>query len=715
MSLMDMRFRLLQRPPSDTLVVVEIDPYSLQEEARWPWPRDRYATAIKNLQDAGASLIAFDVDFSARSDETGDEAFAEALSRRPGEVVLPVFSQKSFHDERNGEIIQTPPNSLFLRDAVIASVNLTTEKNGLIRQGWTGFEDNNGGFRASVATVLAGAPGATQETFYIDYGIDPASIQRLSFSDVLKGEFSREAVAGKKVLIGSTALELGDEFAAPVWGITPGVMFHAMSYESLLQERALKRLHYCVPLIVAFIFILWLCRRGSNRSFQRTAQRHVLLFATLICAPVILQYFAPISFDSGAVLAAQGICIIYLTARTFQYHARQIISQRAKTARYQALTGLVVRDNTDGVIVANAIGVIELCNERAKRLLGAAAMTPGANVLDHAEAFPLYPLTELSAPHSEAHRKGRQAIHSEYVVENNDSLVLEIVASYSSPDNSNPISTGNNGQPQLFVYTLRDISARKRIEAAEREAKEAAIAANKMKSELISNMSHELRTPLNGVIGFADILQKESFGPIGVPEYKEYSENIYVSGKRLLNLVNDMLNIAKLDADSYELCKDTMSINEVIEHCVDTFQSRTKQDVSHIKIDIQKDAPTLNVDLGVFNEIFCHLLSNATKYAGDEGYISIRAAQDKNDLILEFEDNGGGVSPEHLPKLTDAFYQADGALNRQHEGAGLGLYLVSKFTALHGGTLELESKEGEGFLARLRFADMITEAHRSAA
>ncbi|MEO1242551.1 MAG: CHASE2 domain-containing protein [Pseudomonadota bacterium] len=715
MSLMDMRFRLLQRPPSDTLVVVEIDPYSLQEEARWPWPRDRYATAITNLQGAGASLIAFDVDFSALSDEAGDAAFAEALSRRPGEVILPVFAQKSSRSERDSNVIQTPPNSYFLQDVVVASVNLTTEKNGLIRRGWMGFEDNNDDFRGSVAAVLAGVPGARRETFYIDYGVDPASIQRLSFSDVLKGEFPREAVKGKKVLIGSTALELGDEFAAPVWGITPGVMFHAMSYESLLQERALKRLHYCIPLLAAFVVIIWLSHPANSRHFKTAALRHVLLFGTLIGAPALLQYLTPISLDVGAILAAQGVSIIYVTAFRLRRYAGQIIRQRAATAHYQALTGLVVRDNTDGVIVANAIGVIELSNDRAQRLLGADVMTPGSNILDHAEDFPLFPLAELSAPHQNEQRENGQATHSEFVVKNNDNLVLEVVASCSSPDIPKTASPESPARSRLFVYTLRDISARKRIEAAEREAKEAAIAADKMKSELISNMSHELRTPLNGVIGFADILQKESFGPIGVPEYKEYSENIYVSGKRLLNLVNDMLNIAKLDADSYELCKDAMSMSEVIEHCVDTFQSRTKQDASHIKIDIQKDMPTLNVDLGVFNEIFCHLLSNATKYAGDEGCISIRAAQDKNDLILEFEDNGGGVSPEHLPKLTDAFYQADGALNRQHEGAGLGLYLTSKFTALHGGVLELESKEGEGFLARLRFVDIVAEAHRSAA
>lgn len=715
MSLMDMRFKLLKRQPSETLVIVEIDPYSLQQESRWPWPRDRYGAVIANLQEAGASLIAFDVDFSARSDKVGDAAFVEALTQRPGEVILPIFYQKSFYGAKKGEMIQTPPNPLFLRDAVVASVNLTTEKNGLVRQGWLGFEDDQDQFRASIAAVLAGFPAIKQETFYIDYSIDQTRIDHLSFSDVLKGDFDREVVAGKKVLIGATALELGDEFAAPIWGLTPGVMFHALSYESILQQRTLKRLHYCIPLIIAFAVIFWLCRRGTNRSLKRTAVRHLSLLGVLLCAPILIQYLTPVSVDVGAVLAAQILCALYVTARSLNHYARQIIRQRAQTARYQALTDLVVQDNADGVIVANAQGVIELCNGRASKLLDAQAMEPGVNIREYAENFPLYPSTGLSALHSIEGNKDRRAIHSEYIVENGDGLILEIVANCASPDSVNVVEADTAGRTLLFVYTLRDISARKRVEEAELAAKEAAIAADKLKSELISNMSHELRTPLNGVIGFADILQKESLGPIGIPQYQEYSENIYLSGKRLLNLVNDMLNIAKLDADGYELYKDAMSVNEVIEHCLSTFESRTRQDISHITLEIQKDLPMCSMDLSVFNEIFCHLLSNAIKYTKDDAQIFLRVMQNDDGLLIELEDNGCGVGPEHLPKLTEAFYQADGALTRQHEGAGLGLYLVSKFVALHDGALELESREGEGFLARLRFADMVAKAPQKVA
>lgn len=716
MSLMDSRFRLLQRDPSDTLAVVVIDPVSLRKEDRWPWPRDRYAKVVANLQDAGVALVAFDVDFSALSDAEGDAAFVESLANRPGEVVLPIFSQWSSRTATDGELIQTPPHPYFLDDAVMASVNLTTEKNGLVRQGWLAF-DSDDGIRPSIAAVLAEYQINRQERFYLDYGINPAKIKQLSFADVLSGDFDKDAVRGKKILIGATALELGDEFAAPVWGVTPGVMFHAVSYESMYQQRNILRLHSSVPLFIALFIILWLCDNRKYTNFRKAALYHLALTTSLIGFPLLAQFFTPVSIDVGAILAAQGFCIIFAASSSIRLHARQVIQQRAATARYQKLTGLVVQDNNDGVIVANAIGVVELCNDRAKRLLDAEALSPGENILDYAEDFPL--LTVVNAPNADGNGvvENKKFDTSEFIQKKNSGLVLEVAASHSSLTNEIGDETGKSKIAEYVVYTLRDISARKRIEAAEREAKEAAIAANKMKSELISNMSHELRTPLNGVIGFADILQKEAFGPIGVPEYIEYSENIYTSGKRLLNIVNDMLNIGRLDADSFELSKSTMDMDELIDHCLAAFEKRTMQDSKSIQVKILDDIPRVRFDLTVISEIFAHLLGNAVEFAKDkeDSFIGVRVKQSGFDLVFEFVDNGCGVSPEHLPKLSEAFYQADSSLNRQHEGAGLGLYLVSKFTALHSGTLELKSKEGSGFLARLKFSDVVVKAERKAA
>ncbi len=715
LALMDMRFRLLERAPSDTLVIVEIDPYSLKEEQRWPWSRDRYATAVANLQDAGAALIAFDVDFSSLSEKSGDAAFAAYLAARPGEVILPVFSQWSSRAGSEPVIVQTPPHTYFLNDAVIASVNLTAEDNGFVRRGWRGFGEGVER-RSTLAATLAGASAAHTEAFYIDYGIDPSKIQRLSFNDVLKNGFPKEIVAGKNILIGATALELGDEFVAPVHGVVPGVDLHALSYESLHQNRALKRPNAAIPLLLALFIILYFCGVTGNARTRATAILHIAVFTASIGAPIILQALAPISFDVAPIIAAQILCIIYATACELHERAMHLLRHRRTTARFQALTGLVVSNNSDGVIVATADGVIELCNDRAKALLGYKTGLPAnAAIADLAPGFPLYKSVECIDADGLASAASALPQYSEYYVAGPRDGVLEIVAARASYDDRGSADAAQATMSHVFVYTLRDISARKQREADEKAAKEAALAASALKSQIISNMSHELRTPLNGVIGFADIMNKESFGPLGVPEYKEFSQSIYISGKRLLCVVNDMLNIAKLEAGDIELSKDAAPLSEVIEQILNAEETLFSIGEKSIEIEMPADFPPLKIDFVIFREMIAHLISNAIKFTGDYGRITIRAELHGTDLMIEVEDNGCGVDPSSLAKLTNAFYQADGALDRKHDGAGLGLYLVSKFAELHEGTLELESDEGAGFTARLQFKNIKPYKQRQAA
>ncbi len=692
-ALMDARFRLIKRAPTDTLVLVEIDPQSIRDENRWPWPRDRYATAIANLQAAQAGLIAFDVDFSSLSSAEGDAAFARALAQRPGEVILPVFWQWSSSSGGRRELMKTPPNEKFLDHAVIASVTLTAEKSGIVRRGWRAVEDGDT-YRTAIAGVLAGIPADRHDTFYIDYSIDSRAIKRLSFRDLLSGDFSPEIVRGKNILIGATALELGDEFAAPVLGVTPGVMLHALSYESLAQNRALARPHPAIPLVLGGFLLIWLCRNPQAKQVAPLLVTHAVLFAILFTAPLALQTYAPYSFDVGAILFAQAMGLLYVAGALLHHRARQIIRHRSATLRFQELTSIVVRDNADGVIVTDGAGAIELCNERATELLGFdSPLQSGAMLTELVADFPIAPAL-TTGPEVTA--------RYEYAAPENG-VMLEIVASRRIVSLGNTRARDNQIVTSLAVYTLRDISARKRIEKAELDAKNAAIAASSMKTQLISNMSHELRTPLNGVIGFAGIMVQESFGPHGVPEYQEYSQNIHECGKRLLGLVNNMLNIARLDAGEFELSLDRTSLADVVDISISKFENEAAKQNATISQDIQRGLPDVKIDMSVFEEMLAHLLSNALKFAGDGAKIQVRAKETDGDLLLEVEDNGCGVNADLLPKLTEAFFQGDGALNRAHEGAGLGLYLVSKYVALHGGDLRFESEAGSGFTAIMHF------------
>ncbi len=390
---------------------------------------------------------------------------------------------------------------------------------------------------------------------------------------------------------------------------------------------------------------------------------------------------------------------------------RQILKQRAATAHFQALTQLVVRDSADGVIVADENGVVELCSQRAGELLGVEGIIEaGERLRDFADEFPLHIQSAASSDSNVEAFLQRESNHSEYVV-GDDERTLEVVASAAGAN----LGGDENDQRQLTVYTLRDISARKRIEAAEREAKEAALAANATKTQLIANMSHELRTPLNGIIGFADILHQESFGPLGAEEYKEYSGMIGESGKRLSALVNDMLTVAKLDAKEYELDKQAISAQELVECCLDDFNSAKENNGRTVSTIIDADLPSVKVDVQAFRDMIKRLFQNAVKFTAEDGLICLRANRDGDDILFEVVDNGCGADPKQLPKLIDMFYQGNGALNREHEGAGLGLFIVSKLVGVHGGALELRSKQGAGFLARLRFSDIAVQKQQKTA
>ena len=195
-ALADIRFELTGRAASGDLVLVGIDPRSLEQLDVWPWPRSYHAAVVDRLVEAGAVQIALDVDFSSHSGPAEDEALAAALSRAPGQIVLPVFRQKTPLGDGRPEIIYTAPLPLFRRHARVASVNTMPDGDGLIRR-----HSLNDFWRdevvATMPALLAGWSRAPSRTFHIDYGIRPDTIPVLSYVDVMQGRFDPEEVRGR--------------------------------------------------------------------------------------------------------------------------------------------------------------------------------------------------------------------------------------------------------------------------------------------------------------------------------------------------------------------------------------------------------------------------------------------------------------------------------------------------------------------------------------
>lgn len=326
-----LRFHLVERPASQGLVIVEIDSHSLEQAGVWPWERERYAQAIDRLTQSGASLVAFDVDFSAASDPESDAALATAISRNPGKVTLGAFLQLSSQGGQDQRVVQNLPLPMFRQDALIASVNVPVDSDGEVRR--YSYASPTGE-RASLAANLAGV--ARQGDFAVDFGLDHATIPHLRFDDVLKGKFDPALVEGRVVLIGATALELGDEFATPI-GLLPGVVIHGLAYESMVSGRALHTLPLVIQLLLCFVLGLSLLPQRDGRSLQGLLIRHAITAISIAVFPVLIQAVTPVTINVAALFGTQMLFGIWATRSELARRGRAIIETREAGLRHMAL------------------------------------------------------------------------------------------------------------------------------------------------------------------------------------------------------------------------------------------------------------------------------------------------------------------------------------------------------------------------------------------
>ncbi|MBC7168202.1 EAL domain-containing protein [Phenylobacterium sp.] len=320
------RFRLTERTATGQVVVVEIDAASLEAAGRWPWSRERYARAIANLQAAGAQSVGFDVDFSARSTPKADERLGQAISAWPGGVILPTFVQPRTHS-RSGELVENRPIAELSDDALLASVNVPVDRDGRVRRYIRGFETQDG-YRPSVAALLSEAPYGRTEAFRIDYAVRVDEVPRLSFEDVYQNRFDPEAVRGRTLLVGATALELGDNFSTPRYGVLPGVLVHALAFESLRQGRALIGLNLPAIFLLSAGLIAFVRPSGRSDQLTELGRRHVLVLGLTLGLPVVIQALTPVSIAIAPLLLAQALALAWAARSELRRRAAAIVQER---------------------------------------------------------------------------------------------------------------------------------------------------------------------------------------------------------------------------------------------------------------------------------------------------------------------------------------------------------------------------------------------------
>ena len=253
-------------------------------------------------------------------------------------------------------------------------------------------------------------------------------------------------------------------------------------------------------------------------------------------------------------------------------------------------------------------------------------------------------------------------------------------------------------QPGIVAVT-RDISDRKAQEAEILRTRDEAESASRAKAQFLANMSHELRTPLNAVIGFSEILNRELFGALGEARYRDYARLIHESGEHLLNVVNDILDMSKIEAGKFKIVKEPFDVALLVKSCCDLLRHTAEQRSLSLIMDVAPGIPELPADKRACKQMLINVISNAIKFTDPGGWVRVSARRAGTTVELSVADNGIGIAEADLPKLGKPFVQANNSYDRSYDGAGLGLSVVKGLARLHGGHLELRSKLGEGTIA----------------
>ena len=252
-----------------------------------------------------------------------------------------------------------------------------------------------------------------------------------------------------------------------------------------------------------------------------------------------------------------------------------------------------------------------------------------------------------------------------------------------------------NGRPHVLAV-CRDISERRRLEQQLQQAREHAEGTTAAKSRFLANMSHELRTPLNAILGFSELLQSDFMQKMPPERSREYVGLIHGSASHLLNVLNDILDMSKIEAGKYEIFPEPFDLEATLKGCCAMMRGQADTRGIEISLTVQDGLPELTADERAIKQVMINLLSNAVKFSEDGSRIMVDVRRTGSSIRISVIDHGIGISAEHIKSLGLPFYQADSKYDRKYEGTGLGLSVVCGLIELHKGKVRFESVKDEG-------------------
>ncbi len=405
----------------------------------------------------------------------------------------------------------------------------------------------------------------------------------------------------------------------------------------------------------------------------------------LSLSPILLAFIG--AMTATAYCAALAVMVQLV-------HKRSETAIRAGEERYRLLaenaTDMITRHDEKGRVVFASLGAQQLFGEPAQKMIG-----DGLFERVHVADRPAY-LTALSRCHANGEpiavefrvRRAGAAGPARYVW-------VEMRCRPMRPQDTTAVE-----RPSIVAVT-RDVSDRKAQEAELTRTRDEAESASRAKTQFLANMSHELRTPLNAVIGFSEILNRELFGALGEARYRDYARLIHESGEHLLNVVNDILDMSKIEAGKFKIVKEPFEVASLVKSCCELMRHTAEQRSLSLIVDVAPGIPELPADKRACKQMLLNVISNAIKFTDPGGWVRVSARVEGESVELAVADNGIGIAEADLPKLGNPFVQANNSYDRSYDGAGLGLSVVKGLARLHGGQLELASTLGQGTTATI--------------
>jgi diguanylate cyclase (GGDEF)-like protein/PAS domain S-box-containing protein len=545
--LTDLRMKWTSRAASGDIVLVAIDPASLEKIGVWPWPRSLHARLIDQLEKAGTGDIVFDVDFSAASDPASDTAFADALRAAGGSVVLPTFRQTARADQNGAATYINQPLPQFAAQSWTAAVNVAIDGDGLVHR-YPFFERIGGAALPSMSAMLAGQTDTNRPPFLIDFGIRAASVPVVSYIDVLNGAPEALArIAGKKVVIGGTALELGDRFSVPNGAVLPGPLLQILAAESIAQNRAL----YLSSDIMTLIGLVGLALIMLATWRLATGRKVVLLLALIVMtemAATLLQKFFPVVLDTALFYTtiASYLIAIALDEIDFRGLLTRIAEKRFQGVAMSIGDGLICVDPRLTITMWNP-GAEAIFGYRPDEMIGCSFESLCGRRTDGLSSFAIQALSpdELQIP-------GGVVQEFDGLSKNGEHLILE--GCFSG-------WFGTDG----FHYgiSLRDISLRKR--EAERNrylAEHDPITDLPNRSILQQRLLDVMDSSASGRKAALLVVSLNKFQHANVMLGHDFGERMLrVAGERLRASVSAPGLVARLDGDEFAVLMETADRN----------------------------------------------------------------------------------------------------------------------------------------------------------